>query len=170
MVLANGCAVGTLYLEEFPGKVKGVWSAHSMLCSEYKPRVSILLSLAYVSNQWGRSSALRFSCVVCCGAWIWQQRANVSPQQEICQELAQREASLAVGCLLGHTCWNANFHFLPCNLVGPELSQEFPLSPMSPCRWLHRVLHGEAPKDDAKVFPSLPNSFMSSVCGCGLFP
>lgn len=40
--LLDGWAAGTLCLEEFPGKVKGMQPAHSMFCSEQKPGGSIL--------------------------------------------------------------------------------------------------------------------------------
>lgn len=114
--LLNDCAVGTLCLEEFPGKVKGMQPAHGMFCSQQEPGGSILCSVLHrlaisgvgVGGESQPSGSPR-ACDVCCRARIWQERANVSPQQEICQELAQRGASLTVDCLLGLICWKAVF-------------------------------------------------------------
>lgn len=45
--LLNDCAVGTLCLEEFPGKVKGMQPAHGMFCSQQEPGGSILCSVLH---------------------------------------------------------------------------------------------------------------------------
>lgn len=96
-LLLNGSTVGTLRLEEFPGKVKGVQPAHSMFCSEQEPGGSILCSVLHMSAVSGGEFQLSGSpgaSVVCCRAWIWQQRTTDSPQQELCQQLAQGERRL----------------------------------------------------------------------------
>lgn len=131
-MLLNGCAAGTLRLEEFPGKVKGMQPANSMFCSEQEPGDSIVCSALHMSAISGGEFQLSGSPGAGCCLLLGLNLAAGSKCQPSARNLpgaGSGRGIFGVCCLLGCTCWKAGFHSLPCHLVGSDLSQVSPLSP-----------------------------------------
>lgn len=126
--LLNGYAVGTLHLEEFQGKVKGMQPAHSMFCSEQEPGGSILCTgQQFVGDGQGEN----FSSQVLSEPVLFAAGLGSGGREQM-SALTARSLPGA-GTERGIYGWRPPFrpHLLESWLlvfVGPDLSQSPPLS------------------------------------------